>query len=285
MDTIDKSKEKQDQEVDDLIKKPAWENLTDIDERVKKVLREGFAEAQPDIAREAVMPRIKGLEILKEGVYAIDLEKTINDMFMVMKSMETQLERVLTINSHLEKDRNEAKEVIVELKESKSQLEDKIARMESELPSKRELQMEIEQLIEERNNMQPQIREQESRVEKIQKTLIQYQSRIGNLEEEKRDAIAEIDFLESRLNTAAEKIKSNNNEINELKGERLAHVEKIKTLEAELTAALDDKYRFINELKMSQKAVGELHSAISERKLQAKRSFYEGTGEGKEDTS
>jgi len=284
MNTIDKSKGKQDQEVDDLIKKPAWKNLPDIDERVKKVLQEGFAEPQPDIAKEAIMPKIKGLEILKEGVYAIDLEKTINDMFMVMKSMEAQLERVLTINSQLEKDRNEAKEVIVELKESKSQLEDKIASMEAELPSKRELQMEIEQLIEERNNIQPRIRDQESKVKKMQETVIQHQRRVGNLEEEKRDAIAEIDFLESRLNTAAEKIKSNNNEINELKGERLAHVEKIKTLEAELTAALDDKYRFINELKMSQKAVAELHSAISEKKLQAKRSFYGDTGEVKEDT-
>lgn len=284
MDTIDKSKEKQGHEVDDLIKKPVWENLPDLDERVRKVLREGIAEPQPEIAKEAVMPRIKGLEILKEGVYAIDLEKTINDMFMVMKSMETQLERVLTINSHLEKDRNEAKEMIVELKESKSQLEDKIARMEAELPSKRELQMEIEQLIEERNNMQPRIREQESRVKKMQETMIQHQSQIGNLEEEKRDAIAEIDFLESRLNADAEKIRLNNSEINELKGEKLAHVEKIKTLEEGLNAALDDKYRLINELKMSQKAVAELHSAISDKKRQAKRSFYEGTGKGKKDT-
>lgn len=284
MDTTDKSMEKQDQEVDDLIKKPAWENLPDIDERVKKVLQEGFAEAQPETAREAVMPRIKGLEILKEGVYAIDLEKTINDMFMVMKSMETQLERVLTINSHLEKDRNEAKEVVVELKESKSQLEAKIARMESELPSKRESQMEIEQLIEERNNMEPRIREQESKVKKMQETVIQYQSLIGNLEQEKRDAIAEIDFLEPRLNTAAEKIKSNNSEINELKGEKLAHVEKIKILEEGLNAALDDKYKLINELKMSQKAVLELHSAISDKRRQAKKSFYNSATKRRKET-
>lgn len=284
MDTIDKSKEKQGHEVDDLIKKPVWEHLQDIDERVKEVLRKGIAEPQPDIAREAVMPRIKGLEILKEGVYAIDLEKTINDMFMVMKNMEAQLERVLTINSHLEKDRNEAKGMIVELKESKSQLEDKIARMEAELPSKRELQMEIEQLIEERDNVQTRIREQESKVKKMQERVIQYQRRVGNLEEEKRDAIAEIDFLESRLNAASEKIRLNNFAINELKGEKLAHVEKIKTLEEGLNAALDDKYRLINEAKMSQKAVAELHSAISDKKLQAKKSFYKSTGEEKKDT-
>ena len=284
MDTIDKSKEKQGHEVDDLIKKPVWENPQDIDERVREVLREGIAEPQPDIAREAVMPRIKGLEILKEGVYAIDLEKTINDMFMVMKNMEAQLERVLTINSHLEKDRNEAKGMIVELKESKSQLEDKIARMEAELPSKRELQMEIEQLIEERDNVQTRIREQESKVKKMQETVIQHQRRVGNLEEEKRDATAEIDFLESRLNAASEKIRLNNFAINELKGEKLAHVEKIKTLEEGLNAALDDKYRFVNELKMSRKAVAELHSAISDKKLQAKKSFYKSTGEEKKDT-
>ena len=284
MDTTDKSKEKQDQEVDDLIKKPVWENVPDIDERVKQVLREGIAEPQRDIAKEAVMPKIKGLEILKEGVYAIDLEKTINDMFMVMKNMEAQLERVLTINSQLENDRNEAKEIIVELKESKSQLDHKIARMEVELPSKRELQMEIEQLMEERNSVQPRIRDQELKVKKLQEAVIQHQRRIGDLEEEKRDAIAEIEFLEPRLNAAAEKIKSNNKEINELRGEKLAHVEKIKTLEEGLNAALDDKYRFIKELNMSQKAVAELHSAISDKRRQAKRSFYEGKGKRKKDT-
>ncbi len=279
MNTDDKLKEKEDYEIDELTKKPVWEDLPDIDERVKEALKGGMEESQADTAREATMPRIKGLEILKEGVFTVDLEKTINDMFMVIKSMEVQLEKVLTINSHLEKERKEAKEMLAEANEAKSQLEKKIASMEIELPSKRELQMEVDQLIEERNNVQMSINEQKSRVEKMQETVLQNQSRIGNLEEEKNDARAEINFLESKLNAAYEKIKSNRSEINELKGEKLVHVEKIKTLKEELKEAMDDKYRLMSELKKSQKAVSELHSAVSDKKLQAKKSFYQGTEE------
>jgi chromosome segregation ATPase len=284
MNTDDKLMAKEDHEIDESIKKPTWKNLPNLDERVKEALKGSAEESQADTSRDAVMPRIKGLDILKEGVYTVDLEKTINDMFVVIKSMETQLEKVLTINSHLEKDRNEAKEMVIESNKVRAKLESQIALLEKELPSKRELQMEIEQLVEERNSVQMDINEHTARVDKLQKTVLQCQSRIGNLEEEKGDAIAEINFLESKLNAASEKVKLYSGEIKELKGEKLAHVEKIKILEEDLKEALDDKFRHISELKKSQKAVRELHSAVSDKKLQAKKSFYQGTGEGKEST-
>lgn len=274
MNATDKLKEKQDYEIDESIRNPVWQNLPDIDERLKEVLQEDTTQSRSDTAQETIMPKIKGLEILKEGVYGVDLEKTVNDMFMVIKNMEAQLEKVLTVNALLEKDLNEAKEMMADLKKAKLRLEATIARMEEEAPSKRELQIEIEQLIEERNNAQTSIHEMKSKIEKMQEAIIQYQKRTGDLEEEKRDVITEITFLESRLNAAAEKIAECENEINVLKGEKLAHVEKIKALEEQLNEALDDKYELINELKKSKKAVTELHSAISDKKLQAKKSFY-----------
>jgi len=277
MNTNDEIKEIEDQGVDELIRRPVWEDLPDIDERVKEVLQEGVEEPQADTALDAFIPKIKGLEILKEGVFTVDMEKTINDMFAVIKGMESQLEKLLTINSQLEKDRNDAREMLEELKKERSEFEAKIGRMELEMPTKRELQIEIDQLVEERNSVQPHIRDQKAKIEQMQKTMIDYQRRIGNLEEEKGDALAEINFLESRLNSAAEKIKLNKDEINELKGEKLANREKIKALEEELKAVQDDKYKLLSELKKSKKAVAKLHSAISDRELKAKRSFYQDT--------
>ena len=282
MEIDDKIKQEEDIGVDELTTRPVWEDLPGIDERVKEVLQEGIEEPQADTTRETVIPRIKGLEALKEGVFTVDVEKTITDMFMVIKSMEAQLDRVLKINSHLEKDRNEARETVAESMAAKSQLEDKIARMEMELPSKRELQMEVDQLIEERNSVQVLIQEQKARVEKMQKTMIEHQRRIGNLEEEKGDTIAEVHFLESRLNAASERIKSNDHQINELRGENLSHVEKIKTLEEDLKATLDDKYKLLGDVKKSKKALAELHTAFSDKKLQAKKSFYKDLGEDQE---
>ena len=272
-------KEEQDQGVDELLRRPVWEDLSDIDERVKEVLQEGIEEREVDKDLDAFMPQIKGLEVLKEGVYAVDMEKTINDMFTVVKAMETQLEKLLSINSQLEKDRNDAKEIVETLKQEKSQLEAKIARMESEMPSQRELQIGIDQMEEERNSVQANIRDQKAKIEKIQKTMIEYQRRIGNLEEEKGDALAEINFLETRLKSASENNKLCNDEINQLKGEKLANTEKIKTLEEELKAALDDRFKLLSELKKSKKAVAEAHSAISDRKLKAKKSFYQSADE------
>jgi len=51
-----------------------------------------------------------------------------------------------------------------------------------------------------------------------------------------------------------------------------------------LNAALDDKYRLINELKTSQKAVAGLHSAISDKRRQAKKSFYDSTTKRRKET-
>jgi hypothetical protein len=89
-----------------------------INEGVVQAEEEETINPLADIPREAIMPKMKGLDILKEGIYTVDLEKTINDMFLVIKNMESQLEKALTINTLLEKDLSEAKEVIAELKDS-----------------------------------------------------------------------------------------------------------------------------------------------------------------------
>lgn len=279
MTTIDRSKEKQDREIDESIERPVWENLPDIDERLKQILQEATVQSRTETVQETIMPKIKELETLKQGVYAVDLEKTVNDMFMVIKNMEAQLGGVLKINSVLEKDLNEAKEMIAGLKEAKSQLGQTISRMEMEAPSKRELQIEIDQLVEERNEVQASIHEMNSKIEKLQVAVIEYQKRSDDLEEQKRDLMSEISFLESRLNAAMEKIAECEDEINMLKGEKLAHVEKIKVLEEELNDTLDDKYKLMSELKSSKKAMDELHSVLSDKKLQAKKSFYKSMGE------
>jgi len=278
MTTTDTSKEKQDREIDESIEKPLWENLPDVDERLKEILQDATVQSRTEMAQQGIMPKIKELETLKQGVYAVDLEKTVTDMFVVMKNMEVQLEKVLRINSVLEKDLNEAKEMIADLKEAKSRLEQTISRMEMEAPSKRELQIEIDQLIEERNDVQASIHEMNLKVEKLQVAVIDYQKRSGDLEEEKRDLMSEINFLGSRLNTATEKIAEYKNDMNMLKGEKLAHVEKSKVLEKELNEVLDDKYRLTSELKSSKKAMAELHTALSEKKLRAKKSFYKKAG-------
>jgi len=280
MTIIDTSKRKQNQEIGESMEMPVWGNQQNVDERLKEILQQqATGQSRIEKVQETIMPKIKELEALKQGVYAVDLEKTVNDMFMVIKNMEVQLQRVLKINSVLEKDLNESKEMMADLKRAKSKLKETIARMAEEMPSKRELQIETDQLTEERNDVQASISEMKSRTTKLQEAVIEYQKRCGSLEEEKTDLMSEITFLDSRLNNALEKIAEYGNEINVLKGEKLVYVGKTKTLEEELKEALDDKYMLMNELKKSKTVVNKLHSAFSDKKLQAKKAFYESGSE------
>jgi chromosome segregation ATPase len=277
VDTIIKNKKPA---VDEAVKKWDWERLAGIDEREKAIFQSDIGQLRiGEKAPPARIPKIKELELLKDGVYSVDLEKTINDMYMVIHNMESQLESVLKINVVLEKDLRDAKTVIADLCQSKSEIEDRIARMQEEIPSKRELQIEIDHLIEERNATQTAIRELTMKIDTMKKTSVQSQQRSSNLEDQKRDFITEINFLESRLHTAMEKISAAENKINLLNGEKIVQEERISTLQKDLNDTLDEKFGLIKELKASRAAMAELHSALNISKHQAKKSFYKGQSE------
>ena len=257
--------------------------FSDFSERVKEVLEEEtpdeIPQAQTVKSKETLMPKIRGLDILKEGGYEVDFEKTIQDMFAVIKNMENQLEKVMGINDLLERDLKETNDLNAELKADKRRLEAKIRRMEEEIPSKRELQIENDHLVDERNSAQLIIRELKVKLEKTQKKVIEFQQRLGSLGEERKDAIQEVDFLESRLNSAMQRIRDLESQCNELKGENIAQLERIQNLDESLNETLDEKYRLHRDLKETKKALSEFHSTLADTKLQTKKSYYKGTEE------
>lgn len=282
MTTTERLEGRQGQGPDENLQEPVSNDLSGFHDRLNYVLDEELTEkGAAEEVKGFHIPKMRGLEILKEGVYAVDLEKTVQDMFQVIKSMESQLERLLGINALLEKDLKDSKKMIAELRTSKSKLEQEVARMENEIPAKRELQIEVDRLVDERNLAQVSIHELKAKIEKTQERLIQYQKQVGKLDEERRDALSEVDFLESRLNKATQKIGNCEAQIHALRGENLALSEKAKGLQKELTETLDEKYRLIKELKETNEAMNEIRSALTDKKLQAKKSFYKG-GEGKD---
>ena len=198
---------------------------------------------------QAIMSEIRGLEILKEGTYAVDLEKTISDMLDVIKRMEAQLESVLNLNAKLENDLDASKELVVDLNSEKCYLEEKISRMEAEMPSNRELLMEIDELIEERNGAQLSIHTMRSKIEKLNKEIDRYRKQTGSLKEDKKDIILEMDYVEAKLNAALKKNNDYRDETDALRGERLTLMEKMNLLESELKETTREKFRLFQELK------------------------------------
>jgi chromosome segregation ATPase len=259
------------------ISEPIRRTISEVEEEVKEIVEENASDTSGAAGR-SVMPEIKGLDILREGIYSSDLEKTISDMYSTIRNMEIQLERVLNINTHLEKDLKASREMIGLLKTEKSQLEKTIAQLENEIPSKRELQIELDHLVEERNVAQGNIREMKLKLGTVQKTVLHLQERVARVEEEKRDAITEINYLESRLKAATEKIKRYESELTVLRGEKLVQAEKIRCVEQELSELLNEKYKLLKDLKEAKDALEEIGSTLVESKLQAKKSFYKAAG-------
>ncbi|CAN2050732.1 Mad25 [Candidatus Magnetomoraceae bacterium gMMP-1] len=204
-------------------------------------------------SEDAIMPEIKGLEILKEGTYAVDLENTISNMLGIIKKMEAQLERVLKLNAKLEKDLDTSKEMVNNLLAEKKELLVIINKMKEEIPFKRELQIEIDHLIDERNRAQRSIHELKTKLEQISKNANDFQKKNISFQKEKTDDRLEIEYLNSKVKKFTLQLLDFEQETTDLKQENLTLSEKIKTKEKELNQAYDEKYKMYRELKQLKK--------------------------------
>lgn len=254
--------------------------LLDVDERMKKSLAEDAANLSKNgVMQKTSLPEIKGLELLMEGIYTVDVERTIADMTEIIKNTETQLDKVLTINAHLGKDLKVSKEMIAYLKNENKRLADKIEQMEGDVPHMRELQAEIDQLIDERNKSHNIINDFRHKAEIAQVSVSEGQKRIYELNEEIKDYKREIGYLENKLNGTIEQLSSTKKKASILYSENIAYKDKINRIEAQLKESLDERYKLLRELKDSKATIGEIRSSLTAARLQSKRYFYEASDE------
>jgi chromosome segregation ATPase len=210
------------------------------------------ATTQETQLNELVMPQISGLEALKEGTFTVDLEKTISNMLLVIKNMEAQLERVLSINASLEKENDTSKDMILKLKHEKSQLQTKIEQLEIQMPAKRELQIQIEHISEEKNQLIHQNQNLLATNDFMQKKNEKLNEMINSFEEEKIDARMEIDYMEVQIQSHQTKLKKYEDKINALRGEKIALTEKLKSLQDELKQAYSDQFKAYQDVKQTR---------------------------------
>lgn len=232
--------------------KDETENLTkELDQLAEGLGTKTISEQESETSEtvdETLLPELQGLEILKEGTYVVDPEKTISNMVGLVKNMESQLQGTLSLNSDLERDLDDSKEMIIDLRAQKTDLENTIQRMEEEIPSKRELQMEIEYLVDERSSAQLKIKDHKQTIEKMKLNVEQLKAAISDLEEDKKDYRVEADYLVTKLNTVLEKNKALRNRIQKHEQDKNAGLEKIGMLEKELEKADEERYRIYKEL-------------------------------------
>lgn len=186
------------------------------------------------------MPELKVLGYLQNGTGTLDVGKTIQNLFVSMQNMDAHLNSVLAINAVLEKDIRASKDVITRLNAEKSQMEEAAAKLRDEMPSKRELQAEIEHLIEERNEAQASIRSRRQQVEKTLSEMQGLKDRVVELGHEKADLTKDIEYLEIKLGAAVEKLNAYAREITVLKGEKVSNLEKYEKLRLQYGKCMEE---------------------------------------------
>ncbi len=192
------------------------------------------------------MPELKVLEHLKNETGAMDIGKTIKDLFTSMQNIYAQLNSVITINKALEKDLEASKEVITRLKAENRELQQRLDLINEELPTRRELKAEIERLIEERSEAQATLRSMKNYMDKHKLETKELNDRIKELEDEKADLQRDIHYIELKLNSAIDKLNTYSKEIATLRGERVSLIEKYERQNQQLKQCLEDKKKLQN---------------------------------------
>jgi len=210
---------------------------------------------------ETPLPQIKGLDALKENIYAVDLDSTIDNMHQVITNMENQLKNVLRVNASLEKDLHKARERISMLNANELQLKQIIQQLEQEMPSRRELSIELEHISQERNDDQITIRSMGKRIEDLKQTIQEYQDQLHAINEEKNDLLSDVNFMDSTIEVSAKKLSDYKNKIQYLKGIDIAKTSKIKELENKLSASFAEKDALNEKLRESRQTISDLHGA------------------------
>lgn len=220
----------------------------------------------PNMQDMPYLPSIKGIDILKKDESASDIEQTVSGMYDIVRNMESQLNRVISINKLLEMDLKEAKAMIAELKEDRANLKGQLKVAEDEMPSKRELTAEIEHLIDERNTAQLIIHDSNIKVREMEQTKLDL-DHVKELEETQKGMIEEIGFLEGRLKKTIDVLDSVQKENTMLQGEKAAQMDRIINLEKDLAQTLEENDMLIRELSKSQAMLSDIRSKFSNMDL------------------
>lgn len=214
-------------------------------------------------------------EFLRERIGNLTIEGTIHEMYITIKSMETQIRKVLDINASLENDLKVTKETLIQVSKENEELKNKIKSMEDEGPLKVELDRELRQLIAEHNKKQEEVQDIiDDKDDAVIKNKI-LQLDIIRLGEEKEDALKDALFLQSKLDDMVLRIKDYEEQINGLKGENLYAKEKITKQQEEISGLAEEKNAIELELKESKEAFDEIYEALVETKIKTKKFFYQ----------
>ncbi|MBI4766557.1 MAG: hypothetical protein HY787_18485 [Deltaproteobacteria bacterium] len=130
-------------------------------------------------------------------------EKTIREMFSIIKDLEGHLREVLTLNASLREEVQDKKKAKEKLRREKEAIEQKIAALEHDFPRVQDLEKRLEITLEELEKFRTLYKQEREKQEKTEDDNRAITALLKKVREERDDAYREIVALEDKLKSLA----------------------------------------------------------------------------------
>ncbi len=190
------------------------------------------------------------------------LNDTVQSLSRMIKDLEKQLERTLSINEALEKDLEREKKATVRVEQERNRLEERVDQFEKDVSTLEDLRAEIGHLGHERARLAATIEglgRQLAETEQENRKLDRLGERAGV---ERDDALEELQSVEMQFNRAMEMVDDLRSRVATFSEERESLVSRLKILETQLGLTEDQRDALKNEVEESSKALDEIRRQI-----------------------
>ena len=195
---------------------------------------------------------------------ASQLHDTVGTLSRMVKELEKQLERMLSINSALEADLEKERKRTALFEKERDDLRERYDRVEQELATLEDLRAEIDHLTHDRGVMAGTIEELGRQLAESEEEHRNAEQHIARVSAERDDAVEELLAVEDQFDLAMKLVSDLKIRLTSLDEERNSLVNRIKTLESQLQLSETQREALRAEVEESQKALDDIRRQIAD---------------------
>jgi chromosome segregation ATPase len=195
---------------------------------------------------------------------ASPLHDTVGTLSRMVKELEKQLERMLSINNALEADLEKERKRTSLVEKERDDIREKYSRIEQELTTLEDLRAEIDHLVHDRGVMAGTIEELGRQLAESEQEHRNAEQLISRVSAERDDAVEELLTVEDQFDRAMKLVSDLKIRLTSLDEERNSLVARIKALESQLHLSETQREALKAEVEESQKALDDIRRQVAD---------------------
>ena len=193
---------------------------------------------------------------------ARDLSSEIQTLGSVIKDLEGQLDRVVTLNEALKRDLDDERQRRIALEGRVDELQEELRNMQQEVVGKENLAAEVAQLNHERTGLAASIRELTQKLQDAQQEHERQARLIERLRGSRTDAVEEVQSVESQFERAMQVVAQAKAQLTVASEERDALGGRLKATDEELRKILEERDALVAEVDESRALLNEIRHSL-----------------------